>query len=266
MSAYHAYVLPRSRGDDPDVLAAWLWQAGATGVWIRPDEVEASFDAVTDEVPDGGTWSVVADEDWLARWRESVQPIVAGDVEVVPTWLADTTPQVARHRIVLDPGNAFGSGHHETTAGCLEALADLDLEGRSVLDVGTGTGILAMAAAMAGAHPVLAVDLDPDAVEVAARNVTDAGLDVETRTGSMDVVDGAFDVVVANLLTHTVIALAEALVVATAPGGNLVVSGVGVPRAERVVEALRAAGAADVTTRERGEWAILVARRPDDPA
>lgn len=260
MSGYHAYVLPRSRGDDPDVLAAWLWQAGATGVWVRHDEVEASFDAVTDEVPAGGAWRLVEDQDWLARWRESVQPMVAGDVEIVPTWLADTTPRVAPHRIVLDPGSAFGSGHHDTTAGCLEALADLELDGRSVLDVGTGTGILAMAAALAGARPVLAVDLDPDAVEVAERNVTAAGLDVVTQVGSMDVVTEVFDVVVANLLTHTVIALAEALVAAVAPGGVLVASGVGEARAPRVVDALTSAGLDDVTTTIRGEWAVIVGR------
>ena len=258
--------VPRDRGDDADVVVAWCWAAGALGVEVRADVVAATFgdgpDAELAAGWAGATWAEDEDVDWQAAWRAGIEAVVAGDVEVVPTWLADTTPRVARYRLVLDPDRAFGSGHHDTTAGCLEALTALDLAGRSVLDVGTGTGILAMAAATMGASRVVAVDLDADAVEVARRNVTDAGLDIDVHVGSVGDVDTTFDVVVANLLTHTVLALADDLVAATVPGGTLVVSGVGAERARTVADALRTAGLTDVMTALRGEWAILHGTKP----
>lgn len=257
------YTLPRAHGDDPEVLAARLWLAGADGVWVRPDDVVGYFPTDAADVPDGGRWEPVADVDWTARWREGIEPVAAGPFDVVPTWLAaDHLEQAGRVRIVLDPGRAFGSGHHDTTLGCLEALAALDLDGCAVLDVGTGTGVLAIAAARRGATPVVGVDLDPDAIDVAAANADLNGVSLDLSTGSVDAVDGEFDVVVANVLTHTIIALADPLVAAVRPGGHLVTSGIGRDRADRVAGALTAAGLAEVTTRVRGEWAIVAGRRP----
>lgn len=257
------YTLPREHGDDPEVIAARLWLAGAEGVWVRPDDVIGYFPATDADVPGGGRWDPVPDLDWTAAWREGIEPVDAGPFDVVPTWLVDDHPeQAGRIRIVLDPGRAFGSGHHDTTLGCLEALADLDLSGRTVLDVGTGTGVLAIAAARRGAARVVGVDVDPDAIEVAAANAraNDVGLDLSV--GSVDDVDGGFDVVVANVLTHTIIELAEPLVRAVRPGGHLVTSGIGAARADRVVDALTSAGLDEPTTRVRGEWAIVAGRRP----
>ena len=255
------YVLPRDPGDDPDVLAGWLWVAGARGVWVRPDDVVGYFAARDAPVPDGGRWEDVEEVDWAARWREGIAPVAGGPFDVVPTWMADDHPeQAGRVRIVLDPGRAFGSGHHDTTLGCLEALAELDLAGRSVLDVGTGTGLLAIAAARRGATPVVGVDTDPDAIEVAAANARANAVEVDLRTGSIGTAVGPFDVVVANVLTHTIIELAEQLVAAVAPGGHLVTSGIGAERAGRVVDALAAAGLAAPTVRTRGEWAIVAGR------
>ena len=252
------YVLPRTPGDDPDVLAGWLWVAGAEGVWVRPDDVVGYFASRDAGVPDGGRWEDVEEVDWAARWREGIAPVAAGPFDVVPTWMAHDHPeQAGRVRLVLDPGRAFGSGHHDTTLGCLEALAELDLSGRSVLDVGTGTGVLAIAAARRGAAPVVGVDTDPDAIEVAAANVRANTVAVDLRTGSVDAVTGPFDVVVANVLTHTIIELADQLVAAVAPGGHLVTSGIGAERAGRVADALTAAGLAETAVRVRGEWAVV---------
>lgn len=257
------YTLPRRHGDDPEVVAARLWLAGSQGVWVRPDDVVGYFPTEAPDVPHGGRWEPVADLDWTATWREGIAPVAAGPFDVVPTWLVDDHPeQPGRIRIVLDPGRAFGSGHHDTTLGCLEALAALDLHGACVLDVGTGTGVLAIAAARRGATRVVGVDLDPDAVEVAAANADANGVAVALSVGSVGDVDGDVDVVVANVLTHTIIELAEALVDAVRPGGHLVTSGIGAQRAGRVVAALTAAGLAQVTTRVRGEWAIVAGRRP----
>lgn len=258
------YVLPRGRGDDPDVLAGRLWVAGAQGVWVRPDDVVGYFGSRDAAVPDGGAWEDVPEVDWAARWREGIAPVAAGPFDVVPTWQADEHPeQPGRVRIVLDPGRAFGSGHHDTTLGCLEDLATLDLDGASVLDVGTGTGVLAIAAARRGADPVVAVDVDPDAIEVAAANAAANEVTLDLRVGSVDTAGGGtFDVVVANVLTHTIVALADQLVAAVAPGGHLVTSGIGAERADVVADALGAAGLAQVRSRVRGEWAIVSGTRP----
>ena len=252
------YVLDRGRADDPDVLAARLWLAGATGVWVRPDDVVGYFTDDTAPVPEGGRWEEVDDVDWATRWLEDIEPVAAGPFDVVPTWLADDHPeQAGRVRIVLDPGRAFGSGHHATTTGCLEALAELDLHGASVLDVGTGTGVLAIAAMRRGAARAVAVDVDPDAIEVARANARANGVVLDLALGSVGAVTGPFDVVVANVLTHTILELADQLVAATAPGGHLVTSGIGAERGPRVADALAAAGCQGVDVRVRGEWCVV---------
>lgn len=257
------YVLPRDPGDDADVVAGRLWLAGAEGVWVRPDDVVGYFATRDAEVPDGGRWEDVDEVDWAARWMEGIEPVAAGPFDVVPTWLADDHPErPGRVRIVLDPGRAFGSGHHDTTMGCLEALAELELTGRSVLDVGTGTGVLAIAAVRRGATRVVGVDVDRDAVEVAAANARANDVDLELHVGSVDAVPGPYEVVVANVLTHTIVELADRLVAAVAPGGHLITSGIGEERAPWVAGALQAAGLGDVATRVRGEWAVVTGTRP----
>lgn len=260
-----ASVRPRS-ADDREVLAAQLWAAGAGGVWERPDELVAYFEHRRDDLavgdpPLGPTWTHVPDEDWLETWRAHAVPVRAGRFEVVPRHLA------ARHeteagllRIVVDAGMAFGSGHHDTTAGCLEELGD-DLAGARVLDLGTGSGILAIGAGLAGAGEVIGVDVDPAAIAVAGGNVAANGVAVALDVGSLVDVAGTFDLVLANLHTDLLVRLAHDLVVALRPGGRLVASGVGSARADEVTGALRDAGARDVHARPRGEWAIVTARR-----
>lgn len=270
-------------GQDPEAVGVALWRAGALGSWTRGGEVVGWFDlppedldpAALDLLPDDTAWRHEPAVDHLAAWRASVGVVVAGPFDVVPTHLADDheTPP-GRHRIVLDPGQAFGSGHHDTTAGCLEALADLPVAGRSVLDVGTGTGILAIAARLLGADPVRGVDTDPDAVAVARHNAVDNDVAVDLAVGSLPHPPGEqgagvdapgvatpAEVVLANLLTHTVVALADDLFAATATGGHLVASGVGAERGAMVATALADAGYRDVEVRRRGDWVVLTARR-----
>jgi len=261
-------------GEDAEVVAAHLWQAGALGLRDRGRELEAWFERgpdgsdPTEAVPGIGTdvaWRFEPTVDHLEAWRRSATPVAAGLIDIVPHHHAgvhDTAP--GRHRILLDPGQAFGSGHHATTAGCLDAMADADLAGRSVLDVGTGTGVLAMAAVLQGGDPVVGVDTDPEAVSVAGRNAADNDLHLDLRVGSVSDVDGHWDVVLANLLTHTLVALAGDLHAATAPGGLLIASGVGTPRAGTVADALATAGYVDVDVRTHGDWVVLIARRPRD--
>ncbi|MBW3658754.1 MAG: 50S ribosomal protein L11 methyltransferase [Actinobacteria bacterium] len=263
-SEIQRYTLPRPP-DGAELATAQLWAADAIGVWERPDALVAWFPERRDDVPPGGRWEAEEDRDWQEEWKAGITPVTAGRFLVVPTWLADEVGGApGQLRIVLDPGRAFGSGHHATTTQCLELLQELDLTGRRVLDVGTGTGILAIGAALLGAGEVLAVDVDPEAVDVARENAARNDVDVATAVGSADADDGTFDVVLANLVTDTVVALAPQLVARVRPGGALIASGVADERATRAVTALTDVGLDEPRLVSREGWTALVGRRPAD--
>jgi ribosomal protein L11 methyltransferase len=226
--------------------------AGLVGMAEEDGVVTAYFPARVDGLPVTGDWVEVADRDWLAVWREGLDAITVGALRIAPPWI-DAGPSA----IVIEPAQAFGTGHHETTTGCLAALQELDLSGRSVLDVGTGSGVLAIAAGRLGAATVVAVDVDPLAVAAARENAERNGVTLDVRTGSTETAPGSFDVVVANLDTDTIVALAADLRDRTR--GTLIVSGVSVERAAEAVAALDAAGLAAVARPGR-EWVVVVAR------
>lgn len=259
--------------DHADRVSAHLWAAGALGVlqhrdgvtgWFprprlrdvpltRPDELSFSRQR----------WSVEEDRDWQAEWKSTIAPVRAGSTVIVPTWLAEGhTPRVGDLTLVLDPGRAFGSGHHATTTLCLELLetihADTCLDGLRVADVGCGTGVLAIAAAARGAR-VEAVDIDPVAVRVTEENAARNGVRLEVRTGSVGMLDAPADVVVANLVSDVIIALSAELVAATT--SDLVVSGISRERRDEVLGTLRDAGAELVERRERDGWVAARLRR-----
>jgi ribosomal protein L11 methyltransferase len=250
---------------DAEVAAAGLWAAGARGVWDRGGgELVAWFPAPADLAGAPGladaavSWRPEEPRDWQAAWKATIQPVRAGGTVVVPSWLAaEHVPAPGELTLVLDPGQAFGTGHHATTTLCLEALERLELTGASVADVGCGTGVLAIAAARRGAHPVLAVDLDPDAIAVTRANAARNQAEVEAHVGSVEVLPSPVDVVVANLVTDTLVSLAADLVAATRR--TLVVSGIDAARQDVVVAAFAAAGARVVTAEERDGWAALTA-------
>ncbi len=261
------YELDLTTGDDPEIVAARLWAAGAVGVQELPDQLVGWFDTRLDDVPPGGTWHQEPTRDWLATWRDGIEPVRAGRVHVVPTWLADEhdTPP-GDVRLVLDPGIAFGSGHHATTRLCLEELQAELRSGARVLDVGCGTGILAIAAALLGAGEVEAVDVDADAVVATRRNAAANAAPLTARLGGVEVATAAADVVLANLLTPTLHELADPLVAAVRPGGSLVASGVATERADGVAAALAAAGAAPARRRDADGWSVLVHTVPETTA
>lgn len=177
--------------------------------------------------------STVRSEDWSTSWKANFKPLHVGRrLLVVPTW--EEIP-AAHDGIVLrlDPGMAFGTGGHETTRLCLELLESImdrmqSPSGSSVLDLGTGSGILAMAAARLGAGRVCAVDIDPQAVEVARENLAINGLAdrVECDTTPLERLDGLFDVILANILAEELVRLAPRLIERLAPAGQLVLSGI----------------------------------------
>jgi ribosomal protein L11 methyltransferase len=197
----------------------------------------------------------IADEDWLEAWKASFTPIRIGRFLVRPTW-SDAPPGDATV-IELDPGMAFGTGLHPTTRQCLEALGARELEGRSVLDVGTGSGILAIAAAKRGARPVVGVDTDPLAVRAATENCARNEVRVDVRQGSAGDVEGRYDVVLANLVADVLIAAARDLHERVATGGTLIAAGIIGEREQSVVDAFRGVGLAVAGRDQEGDWVRL---------
>ncbi len=253
-----------------ELVAAHLWAAGACGVWERPAQLVAWFegDAAVelpepDDVPElampARRWSLEEDRDWQADWKATIRAVHAGRTVIVPTWLeADHEPADDELTLIVDPGRAFGTGHHATTVLCLELLDELDLagrlEGRTVADVGCGTGVLAIAAAARGAVAT-AVDIDPDAVEVTRDNAARNGVEVTAIAGGVSQLPAAAEVVVANLITDTVRSLAADLVAASTD--ELIVSGIAVEREQLALDALAATGAQLLERRERDGWIAI---------
>ncbi|CAN5875158.1 50S ribosomal protein L11 methyltransferase [soil metagenome] len=225
------------------------------------------FDDRCADPPIAGRWEHVADRDWHERWRAGLTPVRAGRWTVTPSWLTaggqtsgSGSDRSHGDELVIDPGQAFGTGHHETTVACLEALDEVPLAGRTVLDVGTGTGVLAIAAARAGATAT-AVDVDPLATAAARDNAARNQVDISVCTGGVEHVAGrTFDVVVANLDSATLMSVASALRSALAGGGLLIASGVSNERSDEVTTALTSVGLA-VTATAGTEWSLLRARR-----
>ena len=198
----------------------------------------------------------VENEDWLEAWKATVTPIHIGRFLVRPTW-SDASASDAI-TLALDPGMAFGTGLHPTTQQCLEAVSYLDLEGLRVLDVGTGSGILAIGAAKRGAREVIGVDTDPLAVRAARENAEGNGVALDARLGSAGDVDGTFEVVFANLVGPVLVQLAPHLRARLATSGSLVAAGITTQAEREVLSAFVAEGLGVVDRDERADWVRLV--------
>ncbi len=206
----------------------------------------------------------IFERDWAVSWREFFGVVeTGGRVVVVPSW-AEHEPAPGQLVIRLDPGQAFGTGHHETTRLCLAMLDLLVHPGCRVLDVGTGSGILAIAAVLLGAERVDAVDIDPIAAEVAARNCAANGVAerVRVRAGTVSAEEvGEYDLVIANISPDANIGLMPAFGRAVRPGGDLLLSGVLEGDVARVIAAAEAWEFVPVETRLERDWAAIHLRR-----
>lgn len=205
----------------------------------------------------------VAAEDWLAGYRLSTRPFPIGNL-----WWIDPHPESpteaprGRHRLVVEPRMAFGSGSHESTKLVLAALETLDVVGADVLDVGTGSGILAVAAERLGAKIVVALDIDPDAVFVARLTAGQQMPPSTTRffVGSVACLVGCdFDLVLCNMVASLFIPFLGELKLLLATGGLAILSGLLVSEMEAVVEALNHTGLSVCDSSTMGEWACLTA-------
>lgn len=205
--------------------------------------------------------AVIEDEDWGSNWKKHFTPFAIIDGLVIkPTW-EGYVPQPDEVVIEMDPGMAFGTGHHATTSLCMEFIRSVVRErpGR-VLDVGTGTGILAMAAALFGAPEVMAIDNDPEAVAAALENVAHNGLQdkIAVEITPLESLEGQYSLVVANIIHDVLLQMVDDLTRLTADGGSLVLSGIlKEMQADNIIRVYTQAGFTCSGREEKGEWAAL---------
>jgi ribosomal protein L11 methyltransferase len=212
----------------------------------------------------------IEDDGWARRSQANLKAVRINRVVVAPPWdVVDSTTAAANDVIVvIDPSTGFGTGHHETTRLCIGLLQEIDLRGLRVVDVGTGSGVLAIAAAKLGASAVVAIDEDPEALRNALENIERNGVAGTIRLVQADVgassadEDQQADVVLANLTGAVLQRHADRLAAFATPGGRLVVSGFGPDELGDVLAAFQADA---VRHAIEGEWAaaaLMVARRP----
>jgi ribosomal protein L11 methyltransferase len=254
--------LQLQQADDDDLVQAFLIDYDLAAVdgsiffFHKTDDRDRAAVAVRAYFPALDARAVdIADEDWAARSQANLRSVRVGTLIVSPPW--DVQPD----SIVIQPSMGFGTGHHATTRLCLAALQQIGVNDCSVIDVGTGSGVLAIAARRLGASGVLAIDDDADAIAAAEENVR---LNQEARI-ALEVAElraskiGQFEIVIANLTGGLLIACADRLMSFAVPGGRLILSGFMEPE-ERAVIAAFAACSLENQTKE-DEWLCAVLRR-----
>ena len=232
-------------------------------------ELRSFIDELSRRFPDEQfappTLSPVHAEDWSSSWKVHFKPLrVGARLLIVPTW-EEAAVQEGDLVVRIDPGMAFGTGGHETTRLCLETLEQLMEQGDSsaapsLLDLGTGSGILAMAARLLGAGRILALDIDPDAVEVARENLELNNLadQVECGTTPLESLDERFDIILANILAEELVRLAPFLAARLNPGGSLILSGILAEKEPLVRSGFSASSLTYCSTSCAGEWVAML--------
>ena len=200
----------------------------------------------------------VPEQDWVRLTQSQFEPVeITPSFWIVPTW--HEPPAAAKQLLRLDPGLAFGTGTHPTTRMCLRWTAARQWQGQRVLDYGCGSGILAMGAARFGASEIVAVDIDPAAVESTRLNAQ--ANHVALQAGLPDLAKGGFDLVLANILATPLKVLAPLLCAHVAPGGHLVLAGILSRQTDELREAFAPWVELAVSDQEDG-WALMTAQKP----
>ena len=204
----------------------------------------------------------VEQEDWQNGWRKYYHPLEIGKrLAVVPSWQQYDTDRV---KLVLDPGLAFGTGGHETTSLCMEALDERVTGGERVLDIGTGSGILAIAALKLGAAVAEGVDIDPVAVRTAGENAALNGVQdkLTVLVGDLsDKASGKYDIITANIVANAILSLAPAVPGLMAEGATFIASGIIDSRKDEVIAGLEKAGLAVAEVKEKRGWECIVCKK-----
>lgn len=196
--------------------------------------------------------------DWNAQWEAGIEPLVISDELVItPSWRMDEAlASHPKHIIVIDPKMSFGTGHHETTRLCLRMLESIDLHGKSVLDLGCGTAILAIYALKRGARSALGIDVDEWAVNNARENIAQNQLSFDVLLGDIDLLDKhtSFDLIIANIHRNVLLDIPQKIAAHQGKGGILLLSGILEWDTEEILSAYEQAGYQRQSISKENEW------------
>ncbi|MEO1855309.1 50S ribosomal protein L11 methyltransferase [Chromohalobacter sp.] len=257
---------------EPESGTTPLWnETVLTGLYDDLEDIEPMLERVrqqwaaemADEPCPEIDYELVADRDWEREWMDDFAPLKMGErLWVVPSW--HEAPEPAAVNLLLDPGLAFGTGTHPTTALCLAWLDGLDLDASRVLDFGCGSGILAIAALKLGARHATGTDIDPQALQASRDNAqrNDVADEHLSLCYPERLADERHDVVVANILAGPLVELAPTLCAHLAPGGRLALSGILAGQAEEVMDAYREQGMLLDAPVEREGWVRITGKAP----
>ena len=208
--------------------------------------------------------TTISEEDWANNWKKYYKPMKISDrVIIKPSW--EPMPSLEDGEVVLemDPGMAFGTGTHETTSLCVDAIDRYIEKGADIADIGCGTGVLAVAAILLGAEKATAVDIDSNAVKATAENARRNHVEdrLEVIHGNLlDPVKGRYDMIIANIIADVIIQLTESIGSCLKPKGLFIASGIIRERLSDVLEAMRTAGLEALEIKTKGEWTMVVCK------
>ena len=284
-------ILPEGPADDGTAVLSFFLEETEDGKLVvdetlqTPEEVREKMTAKIEEIRafcDVGEGTVTIDEtediDWINNWKQYFHQFWIDDVLVIPSWEEpekvmengqEKVPGLVFH---IDPGTAFGTGMHETTQLCIRELRKYITPDTVLLDVGTGSGILALLALKLGIRSAVGTDLDPCAAPAIEDNIAANGVDpalfkvilgnlIDDPEVQKEVGEERYDVVLANILPDVLIPLTPQAVRCMKPGAVYITSGILIERAESVKEAMRAAGLEVTGMTEQGEWCCVVGRK-----
>jgi len=263
------FVMPDPDKDSPDHFRLKAYFPNADRAEQLKEQIEGRLLALRGMLPDLPAIDIelhpIRQQDWAEDWKQHFSTTRIGRRLVIkPTW-EDFSAAPSDAVVTLDPGMAFGTGTHDTTRLCLEALAQLFDKHplQRVLDVGTGSGILAIAAAALGAQQVVACDIEPQSCLVATENARLNGVDnrIQITGRALNELEDGFELVLANILAEENIRLAPQLVSRLAPGGSLILSGILVEKEQLVVDAFRAFALSGPQIVRTAEWSCLIYRK-----
>ena len=265
----------RAPAEDREAVVALLFEMGSMGVhedgetlathFPPPIEQEVLAQRLHKVSPHSSLeMADTPDIDWSERWRDRIISHEVGSLIVSPPWLA--RPEDAERTIVIDPGMAFGTGDHETTRGAIRLMAGVVQASDTVADLGAGSAVLAIAAAKLGALRVVAIEIDPDAIENAEQNVIRNGVAdrvtvLEGDAAVMLPLLGQFRVILVNIISSVITQLLPAIRDGLSPGGAVVLSGVLITESSALKGVLSSAGWSVDAEDVEGEWWSAVARR-----
>ncbi len=278
-------ILPQGPEDDGIAYLNFFVELQDDGTLMVQDEettVEEILEKINQELDDLkmfmdiGEGTITMDEtediDWINNWKQYFHQFYIDDILVIPSW-EDIKPEDSERMVLhIDPGTAFGTGMHETTQLCIRQLRKYITPETELLDVGTGSGILAILSLMFGAKHAVGTDLDPCAVEAVAQNCADNNIapeQFEMMIGNIitekEVQDKVgyecYDIVVANILADVLVPLTPVILNQLKPGGIYITSGIIDDKEQTVVDAVKAAGMEVLEVTYQGEWVSVTARK-----